>query len=337
MEIRRRLIFLVLTIVIVIMLGSIGYYILFEGNQKFIDCMYMTVISVTSVGYGEILTVTGNVAAQIFTMILITFGMGVILYGISTLTVIMVEGGLSGIIRKRKMAKEINKLSGHHIVCGGGETGRPLVSELIKNRETVVLIEKDISQIEHCKDIDELLYIQGDASEDQNLIDAGIARAAGILICLPSDKDNLYITMTARMLSPSVRIVCRMTDPKLEPKLKKAGANQVVSPNFIGALRMASEMIRPTVVDFLDSMMRSRKGVLRINQITISENSGLSETTIMRSGIRDRYNLLILGVKHGKEEIEFNPGPSFVLKPGMILIVMGEIDDVEKARRALSG
>lgn len=281
-------------------------------------------------------TVTGNVPAQIFTMILITFGMGVILYGISTLTVIMLEGELSGIIRKRKMAKEINKFSGHHIVCGGGETGRPLISELVKNRETVVLIEKDMEQIAHCKDIENLLYIQGDASEDRNLIEAGIDRAAGILICLPSDKDNLYITMTARMLNPSVRIICRMTDPKLEPKLKKAGANQVVSPNIIGALRMASEMIRPTVVDFLDSMMRSRKGVLRINQITISENAGLNETSIMQSGIRDKYNLLILGVKNGKEEIEFNPPPSFELGPGMILIVMGEIDNVEKARRALS-
>ncbi len=170
MGIRRRLIFVLLTIVIVIMIGSTGYYILFDGNQKFIDCIYMTVISVTSVGYGEIITVTGNVAAQIFTMILITFGMGVILYGISTLTVIMLEGELSGIIRKRKMAKEINKLSGHHIVCGGGETGRPLIGELVKNLETVVLIEKDMAQIEHCKDIEDLLYIQGDASEDRNLI-----------------------------------------------------------------------------------------------------------------------------------------------------------------------
>ncbi len=142
--------------------------------------------------------------------------------------------------------------------------------------------------------------------------------------------------MTARMLNPSVRIICRMTDPKLEPKLKKAGANKVVSPNIIGALRMASEMIRPTVVDFLDSMMRSRKGVLRIHQITISENSEINETSIMQSGIRDKYNLLILGVKHGKDEMEFNPGPSFLLKPGMILVVMGELDNVEKARRSLS-
>ena len=129
--------------------------------------------------------------------------------------------------------------------------------------QVAVLIEEDTERIERCKEICELLYIQGDATDDENLFAAGIERAAGIIITLPSDKDTLYVTMTARMLNHNIRIISRMTNPHLEPKLIKAGADAVVCPNAIGALRMASEMIRPTAVDFLDRMLRSSRGNLR--------------------------------------------------------------------------
>ena len=136
-DIRKRLYFVLLAIFVVISAGSIGYYILFDGKPKFMDCIFMTVISLTSVGYGEILQVTGNATAQIFTMILITFGMGILLYGMSSLTALLVEGDLSGMLRKKQIDKQIKKLNNHYIVCGGGETGCPLIAELIKNREQV--------------------------------------------------------------------------------------------------------------------------------------------------------------------------------------------------------
>ena len=297
------------------------------------DCIFMTIISLTTVGYGEVLQVTGNAFAQIFTMILITFGMGILLYGISTMTALLVEGNLTGILRKKQMDKQIKKLNNHYIVCGGGETGCPLVEELVKNREQVVLIELDEKNIERCGRIENLLYIKGDATDDQNLLAAGIERAAGIIIALPSDKDNLYITMTARMLNKKIRIISRMTNQKLRPKLKKAGADSVVSPNFIGALRMASEMIRPAAVDFLDSMLRSKKQDLRIHQVTVSAHSSALGKKISESGIKDKFNLLILGAKQNSEEIEFNPSPSQVLKEGMILIVMGRVDDIARAKK----
>ncbi len=299
------------------------------------DCIFMTVISLTSVGYGEILQVTGNPAAQIFTMILITFGMGILLYGISSMTALLVEGDLSGILRKKQMDKQIKKLNNHYIVCGGGETGCPLLEELVKNREQVVLIELDEKNIERCSLIENLLYIKGDATDDQNLLAAGIERAAGIIIALPSDKDNLYITMTARMLNKKIRIISRMTDQKLRPKLKKAGANSVVSPNSIGALRMASEMIRPAAVDFLDSMLRSKGTHLRIHQITISEKSAALGKKIDESGIKDKFDLLILGSRQRGGEIEFNPSPSMVLKDGITLIVMGKVDNIIRAKKTL--
>ena len=187
--------------------------------------------------------------------------------------------------------------------------------------------------IDRCLAVDVVPYIKGDATDDENLIAAGIKHAAGIAIALPSDKDNLYITMTARILNKDIRIISRMIDEKLRPKLKMAGANRVVSPNAIGALRIASELIRPAAVDFLDSMLRSKRSNLRIHEIVVTENSGLTDKSISASSVGDKYNLLVLGARYGNNEIEFNPSPSQILKVGMTLIVMGEIDQIAKARR----
>lgn len=231
------------------------------------------------------------------------------------------------------MEKQIAKLNNHYIVCGGGETGRHVLTELIKNREPVVLIEHNEENIERCKNLGDLLYIKGDATDDQNLQAAGIEKASGILITLPSDKDNLYVTMTARMLNKQARIISRMIDPSLEPKLRKAGANQVVSPNYIGGLRMASEMLRPTVVSFLDSMLRSSQGNLRIHQITVTENSDVEGKKLSASGLTDKFNLLVLGAKQDLGEIKFNPLPDQELKKGLTLIVMGDVEDIARARK----
>jgi voltage-gated potassium channel len=334
MSIRKRLYFLLVLIFVVIMAGSTGYYIIFDGEPGFLDCLYMTVVSLTTVGYGEIIQVTGNTTAEIFTMILITFGMGIILYGISSLTALLLEGELSGILRKKKMAKQINKLSDHYIVCGGGETGSGVIVELCKNNETAVLIEEDTERIQRCQAICDLLFIQGDATDDENLIAAGIERAKGIIITLPSDKDTLYVTMTARMLNHKMRIISRMTNPLLEPKLLKAGADAVVCPNAIGALRMASEMIRPTAVDFLDRMLRSSRGDLRIHELTVSENSKFNAKEIRECGLKERFGLLVLGAKSKSNEIEFNPAPTEVLTAGTTLIVMGAVGQIAEAKNS---
>ncbi|MDF1590916.1 MAG: potassium channel protein [Desulfobacterales bacterium] len=333
MHIKKRLLFALLAVFFVVLAGSLGYFILLGGKPRFMDCIYMTVISLTTVGYGEILEIRGNIPVEIFTMILITFGMGIILYGISSLTAMIIEGELSGVLRKNKMEKQIAKLSNHYVVCGGGETGRHVVTELLKNREQVVLIEQSEENIERCKSIGDLLYIKGDATDDQNLLTAGIEKASGIVITLPSDKDSLYVTMTARMLNKQARIISRMIDPSLEPKLRKAGANQVVSPNYIGGLRMASEMLRPTVVSFLDSMLRSSQGNLRIHQITVTENSTVEGKKLSTCALNDKYNLLVLGARQDMGEIEFNPSPEQQLEKGMTLIVMGDVDDIARARK----
>ena len=332
MTIKRRLLLHLLSILLVILAGSLGYYLLFAGRYGFLECLYMTVIAITSVGFGEVVPVAGHAAAEIFTMGLITFGMGIILYTISSLTASLIEGELSGFLREKKMQKRIGKLHGHYIVCGGGETGLPLIDEMVKSHEAVVLIERDQVQIDRCDMGGKLLYIKGDATEDRNLVAAGIGNAAGLFTCLPSDKDNLYITMTARMLNKHMRIISRMVSPELEPKLRKAGADSVVSPNTIGALRMASVMIRPEVVSFLDTMLRSTQGNLRVHQIRVDEKSAIVGQTLLESQLKSKYNLLVLGSQTPTREVLFNPPPDQRLEAGMVLIVMGDMDDIARAR-----
>ena len=334
MNIKHRLQLVILLIILVILAGTLGYYAMFGGKYAIMDCLYMTVISITSVGYGEIIEITGNVPAEIFTMVLITFGMGIILYGLGTLTAVLIEGELSGILRKKKMEKEIGKLKNHIIVCGGGQTGLPVVMELVKNNESVVMIESEQESLDRClRYVENLLYVKGDATEDENLLAAGIETARGIAICLPSDKDNLYITMTSRMLNSKVRIISTLVNVKLTPKLTKAGANSVVSPNTIGALRIASEMIRPTVVDFLDSMLRSQQGNLRIHQVVVTQNTASIGKPLGESGLVDRFGLMVLGAKRPGMEIQFNPDPLTQIDPGLVLIVMGEVEDITKAQK----
>lgn len=330
MDLKKRIMKVAGLILLITLAGSAGYFLIFRQEASFLDCMYMTVISLTTVGYGEVVDVSGSMPAQVFTMALIVSGMGIMAYGLSMVTATVVEGELSGIIRKKKMLRKIRSLSDHYIVCGGGETGRPVLEELIKNRARTVLIEQDQERIDTCMEvIPDLIYIHGDATDDANLEAAGIQRAAGIIICLSSDKNILYVTMTARMMNDRIRIVSQMTNPRLEAKLYKAGANAVVSTHRIGALRLASEMIRPTAVDFLDSMLRSSQGTLRINQLTVP--AGLAGQTIRELALRKRFNLLLLALKAPGQEALFDPDREISLAAGSDLVVMGQTTDVNRA------
>lgn len=336
MGLKKRILLSLLSICIVVFAGSAGYFVLFNDQVSLMDCLYMTVISLTTVGYGEVIQISGNPAAQLFTICLIISGMGVILYGISIVTAAIIEGELTGIIRTRRMLKQIKGLTGHIIVCGGGKTGRPVVEELNKNRKPIVLIETSADHLAACRAVvPELLFLEADATDDDILVSAGIERAAGIVITLPSDKDNLYITMTSRMMNPHIRIIARMTDRKIEPKLIKAGADRVVSPNRIGALRLASEMIRPTVVDFLDTMLRSGQGDLRINQLTIPAGSSLIGCALSHLGLKSRFRLMLMGLKPQGGGVEFDPPHDTLLPGACTLIVMGRSGDVQAAERWL--
>lgn len=330
---QRRLKIAVIVLAIVFLIGVVGFKSLGGRDWSTLDAVYMAVITMATVGYGETKDLSKNPAARVFTVFFILAGMGILLFVISLATAFIVEGELTQVLWRKKMIKEIAKLKDHIIVCGAGETGIHAVEELLKTRHNFVIIEPDKERVEKLKLLGDLNIIEGDASEDEVLSQAGIERAKGVIIALPTDKDNLFVTITARQLNPKIKIVAKGIDPKTDTKLIKAGANSVVSPNFIGGLRMVSEMIRPAVVNFLDLMLRDKSRTLRVEEVTITDRSQLAGKTLDEAAITQQTNLLVMAMKDpDSPDFHFNPSPKTVLRPGQILIVSGDISGVIKLR-----
>jgi len=322
-----------LLLLLVLIFGTTGYRLISAGEASWVDCLYMTVITVTSVGYAEVVDLSNNPVGRIFTVLLIIGGMSVVLYAFGTFVAFLVEGELAEILRRRKMSKDIARLHGHFIVCGAGDTGYHAICELARTRRPFVAIDRDPERLRRLRECEETHFIEGDATEEETLIEAGIERAAGILCALSSDQDNLFVTMTARELNPNLRIVTRAIDLKARDKMLKAGADSVVSPNHIGGLRMVSEMVRPSVVSFLDIMLRDHERALRIEEVPIEQGSELAGKTLSTAPIRDEVDALVLAVRTGDgESYIFNPTADQQLRPGMILVVMADVDAVQRLR-----
>ncbi len=312
--------------------GTVGYFLLGGGDWSVGDCAYMTVISLTTVGYGEVLRGIDHVPyARLFTATLLVLGAGVVLYFLSVLTTYLVEGEFLDLRRKRKMRKMIDKLSEHIIVCGAGRTGGHIVHELCEARWPFVVIDNDVERINRCQDAEDVSidHIIDDATDDAVLLSAGIEKAAGIVAALPQDKDNLYVVLTARGLNQKLRIVTKAVDFRAAPKLRAAGADSVVNVNQIGGLRLASEMIRPQVVTFLDKMVRDKDKTLRFEELTIGGGSPLVGKQLASADLREARNLLIVAAYDAQGAYTYSPGPKFVLEEAMTLIVLGETDAVE--------
>ncbi|HPR64674.1 MAG TPA: potassium channel protein [Thermoanaerobaculia bacterium] len=332
-EIKNPLPRIVAMIGCVILAGSVGYYLIMQGRESFMDCLYMTVITLSTVGYREVFDVNTHPVLRVYTIILLTFGVGILLYSLSAFTAFVVEGHFTGMLRRRRMMKTIKELSGHCIVCGGGDTGFYIVDELLKCGWEVVLIDRSPENLEACGKLGNILTILGDATDDQNLVDANITRARGIIIALPNDKDNLYVVMTARMLNSKIRIVAIGQHPHIEAKMRRAGADAIVSPNHIGGLRLASELIRPATVAFLDQMLRSPDGVLRVGEISLEKGSPWVGRTLEACSFPRAHDLLILAVRESPTApFTYNPPQDHVLQAGSLLVVMGKIENIQKVQ-----
>jgi len=334
---RRRLVVAGLLMTVVYGAGTAGYWILGGGRWSLADCAYMTVISLTTVGYGEILVDLHSVPyARLFTSILLVSGAGIALYFVSVLTTFLVEGEFLQLRRRRKMKQQIEHLHDHIIVCGVGGTGKHVVDELVATQWSFVAIDTDPERLARCEETHaQIPTIEGDGTDDNILIEAGIKRAHGIVASLPDDKLNLYIVITARGLNPNLRIVAKAVDPLAVAKLQAAGANAVISVNAIGGLRMASEMIRPNVVTFLDKMMRDKDKQLRFEEVAIPPGSPLVQRRLADSDIRKERNLLIVAARDtATGEYTYSPGPHFVMQAGMTLIVIGETGAVQRLRNS---
>jgi voltage-gated potassium channel len=332
MNLRRRLILALLLLVLVVLVAADGYQYLGGARVDFLDAIYMAVITFATIGYGEVIDTSGNPPLRIFNMVMILFGIAIMLYVFSVSTAFVVEGELRDILRRRKMQKEIQRLKNHFIVCGAGETGQYIVRELLKTKNVFVVIDHDEAQLEKIQQLGQFPVLMGDASNEEVLVMAGLARARGLVSALRDEKDNLMVTVTARQMNPTIRIVARCAEARMTDKLIMAGANSAVSPNMIGGLRLASELIRPHVVSFLDLMLRDKKAI-RVEQITVREESPWVGRSLQEIDLHGHYDLLVLALCQPSGEMRYSPETD-VLAGGDVLVVMGEVSNLLKAREA---
>jgi voltage-gated potassium channel len=309
-----------LFLIATLLVGTLGYAVLSKGQFSIVDCLYMTVITVTTIGYGEIIDLSHNPAGRIFTMFIAFSGIGIATYLFSNITALMVEGRLKEVFWRRRMEKEINMLRKHYIVCSCEDVGFYIINELYLTKRPLVIVDVDKPKIERAlKTFQGLLYVEGDATDSDVLLRSGIREAAGLFAVTGDDNQNLVISLTAKQLHPGVKVLAKCNDLKNLEKIKKAGADAVVSPSFIGGLRIVSEMVRPTAVSFLDVMLRDREKNLRIEEIPVP--SSFAGRPIRTLNFTQHPHFLLLAVKK-KEEWIYNPSKDFILEVGDILILM---------------
>lgn len=318
-------------------IGVVGYRVLGGPETSWFDALYMAVNVLTTTGFREAVQVVGRPQVMLFTVLLLLFGVSIGVYAISMLTAFIVEGDLTEAFRRRRMRKSIEAMSGHYIVCGAGQTGIAVLGELLATRRPVVVVEGDeANAVKIEEEHPEVHLLRGDFTDDTVLLQAGIQRAAGIVLCVDSDKDALVGTVVARQLSPSIRVIARATDERARARLRAAGADGVVSPAMIGGMRLASELVRPTTVNFLDRMLRAHDRSIRIEDIPVGKGSSFVGQTIQEIAPVQYANLLLLAVHSATGDVVYNPPESHRVEAGGTLIVMGEAEGV-LAMRAAAG
>ena len=311
----------------VLSIGSVGFWLVGGGEYTLFDSVYMTVITVSTVGYGEVIDLTDHPGGRTFAMFIIFAGMGIIVYFISNVTAYFVEVDLKEMFWRKRMKKLIQGMKDHYIVCGTGTTGIHVVEEFHRTGRPVVAVDIDAQKMDMLRErYDDVGLIVGDASENDILAEAGIEQASGVVVATTSDKDNLLITVSARQLNSSVRIVARCSDIKYMEKLRRSGADTVVSSNFIGGMRLASEMIRPKVTTFLDRMLRDQDRTLRVEEILLPEDSPLTGLTLSAF----RKHVLVVAVYAIDEEYVFNPQDDYVVKAGDTVVFIGSPEDRQR-------
>jgi voltage-gated potassium channel len=324
---------IVVLLVILHVIGVAGYMSI--ERWPFMDALYMTVITLGTVGYSEVRPL--DTYGRLFTIFFIIIGIGTFTYAISTLAAFWVEFRLFERLERRQMDRQIAQLRDHIIVCGGGDSSLHIARELLQTRTPFVVVEINPAREQVLRDFDDrMLSIVGDASDTQILERAGVAKARGLISCLPDDKDNLFTVIQARDLNPVMRIVTRIRQENIRPKLEKAGADAIVSSQRIGALRLASEMLRPHVVSVLDVMLR-QTGDVRVQEIPVGQAA--AGKTIDELQLQRRAGVIVFAMRQaGSLQHLFNPPSDRILKDGDVLIACADPDQIEIARRvALSG
>jgi voltage-gated potassium channel len=346
MVLRKRLLFALGLLLGLIAVSTTGYRLLGGESVSFLQALYMAVITVAGVGYGEIVDTSHNPALRIFNIGIVLFGVAITVYVFSVVAAFLVEVEFTKPLWRRRMQKRIDELTEHFIVCGLGDTGRHIVTELQKTGTPFIVVDISEENVKKMRDLHpdvlgQMLYTVGDATEEEVLQRGGLERARGLIAALPNDKDNLVVTVIVRQRFPKMRIVVRSTDKKFADRMMRAGASSTVSPSQIGGMRMASELIRPHVVGFLDQMLKEQGSTLRVEEIEVSPSSKWAGSVLHDLNLKGQYNLLVLGLKNPAQpvgnELVINPPDHAVVPSHWVIIAMGDVKDIQRARQDCRG
>ncbi|ETR74551.1 MAG: TrkA-N domain containing protein [Candidatus Magnetoglobus multicellularis str. Araruama] len=326
-----QLTFIISLTVIVFATGTFGYMIL--EHWKFMDALYMTVITLGTVGYGEVKPMTHT--GKIFTIFLIITGVGFFAYVGSALVQFTVDGSLKDMWGRRRLEKQISKLKGHYIICGYGRIGRVLFQQLMTKISDIVVVEQDAHLLSVMEE-DGITYVHGSSTEEKTLLKAGIKNAHGLVAVLGQDADNVFLVLTARQLNPNLYIVARACQEASKRTLIAAGADRVDSPYDVGAVRMAQAIIRPTVLNFLDYAFARKQNDIQMEEIKVRGTSELLGCSLQESGIRQQFNLILIAIQKKDGQMLFNPSSQTCLNEGDIVVALGNPDDLIAFDRTLS-
>lgn len=299
-------------------IGVLGFGIISDG--KWFDSFYMTAITISTIGFREVIDLGNSNSAKLFTIFIAFSGIGIITYLFSNLAALFIEGDISKSFYRRSMLKKIEKLNGHYIICGCGRVGRNIALELFQTERKFVMTDLSDSVLDKFRpEVPDSLLLSGDGTDDDFLESLGISNAAGIFATANDDNTNLVICITARQLNPNIKIISRVNDIAHSKKMRRAGADKIISPNFIGGRRMASEMLRPAVTSFMDDMMRSSQFGLRMEEIVVTDN--FNGKKIDQLPFQGCEKTILLALKDNEDWV-YNPKPSVEMKFGNRLIVM---------------
>jgi len=319
-----------LFIMFVVFVSGLCVFLFIEG-WSFVDSFYMMVITLSTVGFGEIQPLSDR--ARLLTSAIIILGVGNFAYIVGSFSRMLVDGHFHNLLWRRKVQRRIDKLDSHYIICGYGRIGSVVVQEILKVSPDVVVVEHAPELIEQLKR-DGIMHLCGDATDDGLLVAAGIKRAKSIVTALTDEAANVYVTLTARQLNPTISIIARANNASHITRLEFAGANRVVLPHLIGGVRMAHTVLRPTVTDFLDLAVRGNID-LQLEQLVISPESTFVGKNLMDSNIRKDYDLIIVAIKRDDGTLVFNPGPREVLCARDTLITLGRQTDLQRISELL--
>lgn len=331
METTKHFIISILLAILLVLCGTLGYIVI--EQWKPLDALYMTVITLATVGYGEVHQVSS--VGQIYTIILIIIGVGFFLYVAGAVIQFMVEGRVRILLGRRRLDRKISRLKNHYIVCGYGRIGKVICSKLKSENIDLLIIDKD-PKLAETLDAKGYTYVFGDATDEAVLLKAKLLSARALIAVLATDTDNVFLVLTARQLAPDLNIIARAGSEVAKAKLTAAGANTVEAPYETGAAAMAQRIIRPTVTNFLDLATGYQNADIHMEEIPVSDKSGLNGIMLKDSGIRQKYNLIIIAMKTADDRMLFNPSHEAIIYPGDTVIAVGDPTNLGKLQAELN-